>query len=87
MKLSHNKINKIVLITITGLMMVILAWATYFIYFDVYKIIILVPTLSDLQMQVSFDIVRIDLFDQITDRLQYKTAVREVNWLNIRNPF
>ena len=87
MKLAQYKINKIILLLIIILILGILGWTGIFIYQNVYKIIILVPELQKLQTQVSFEIIRIDLFEQIMENLQKKIAFREINWLLINNPF
>ena len=88
MELSHEKINKIVLTVIIVAMLVILAWAAYFVYQDVYKVIILVPEVENLKTKLSFEIVRLDIFEKIQNHLKQKKEVGlEINWTKLKSPF
>lgn len=65
--------------------MIILALITFFLYKNFYQTITQTKEILILREKVALDMVNIEKFNSIIDKLTKKTAPKELN--NITNPF
>jgi len=87
MKIAKSKANQIISICLAVVIIFILSGATYFIYQNVYQTIILLPQLQEMKNQISYESVKIDLFNQVSEKIDKKVNATSVDWTKIKSPF
>jgi|GEM_PF-6047555 len=85
--IKFSLIKKYLIIATSIIITAIFAFSAWFIYEEVYKNIILSPSLRELQIVAAYQIPDMNNFDIVSKKIMEKIQGDNIDWATVHDPF